>query len=329
MQNTSSDKVIRILCAVMFVTFAFCWTFFFQAGLLEAAYSGLVGRTGLRIPYNRLAMSVVLVLVSMLFVLPSRRIHNFRNGLVACNYILSAIFLGALTGYHQPARVWIFAALFAILLIVICRIVASVPKPDIVERSFSGAILIMTLLFCLIAILGNTDENTHRQLLIERYMEKGEYEKALQVGRFEEESNEAIDLLRAKALIATGQIGDELFQYSICNPSVLADSLDGEISLLLKGDLQAFCSTIDLSAYSSLPRYYMQAMVLAGDQRVQDIYPEDYTEASDQYTRFLEVLDSVKDTPQQYQSNATFLDFHETYYWVYYFRLNFGTKQLE
>lgn len=305
----------------MFVAFAFCWTYFFQAGLLEGMYERIVARTNIRLPYYRLLVSIVVVLFSWFLVLPSKLIIKFKKGLFACNYILPAIFLGAVTGFGRTAKVWILVCVFVALLLLVSKIVASVPKSDIPERGVSGAMLIMVLLFCMTALLGNTDENLHRRMLMDRYMKNGDYEKVLEIGRFEEESDEAIDLLRAKALIATDQIGDALFQYSISNPAALADSLDGCISLLLRGDVMALRDTIDLSAYSKLPRYYMEGLILAGDQRVQETFPEEYDQASDTYNQFLEAIETVKDEPKQYQANVTFFNYHESYYWFYYFKL--------
>ena len=289
-------------------------------------------------------ISLLLVALSLSLVIPGRNILRFKKGLYACNYLLSAVFLGAITGYDgdsffgQGSTVWIVIAVFAVVMVSVCKMVASVPRSDYNDRprTLTGNLMIMCLLFCMVGFLGNTDENLHRHLTMERLFSDGEYGKLLELGRNEEESDRYIDYLRAKAMLevpfesnpAGSGIGELLFSYSISDPISLSKALN-EIpstqaylaSRLLAGDLCGFADSIELSQYNILPQYYMQALVSISDSSAMSMFPMQYNEELSRYNSFIEKVESLGDGTELFLANSTFIDFHSTYYWFRRFRI--------
>ena len=345
MERKSSDKSIRWICGILFTAFAFCWLYFFQRELLCAAFNELLPNNKALagfITKQYLAASLVLTSVALLLVIPGRILLRFRKGLYACNYLLSALYLGVITGYDgeyllaQTRTEWIVTGAFILVLFLVCKIVASVPKSEYNERprTIAGNLLIMCLLFCMVGVLGNTNEYLHRNLKIESLYSQGEYERLLEVGRLEKETDIEVELFRAKAMLELpvdgnpkgSRIGDMLFNYSISVPLNLANELDYIdtpqaylASCLLRRDNTSFADSINLDEYKSLPAFYMQALILADDSRASAKFPQQYKEARSEYDSFLNALDSVKDEPQRIQANTTYITFHNTYYWFYTF----------
>ena len=346
MEKKSCDKCIRWLCGILFSAFAFCWLFFLQRDLLtQEINSVFAGNETLcnRLSGSQLMVSVLLTLVSLLFVIPGKALLRFKNGLYACNYIFSAAFLGLITGYDgtnllgQTSTVWMVTAVFALVLFLICKIVASIPRSEYNDRprTLAGNLVLMSLLFCMTGYLGNTDENLHRRLRMERLYAHRDYAGLLEIGRYEEESDIAIDLLRAKAMLNLSsdsnpqgsEIGEQLFNYSISDPKALSVSLkeiDNEqaylASCLLEGNLTAFSETIDIDAYKTMPAYYMQALVLANDSIAQARFPQYYAKEKSTYDSFCEALALLASESKQFQANSTFIKFHATYFWYYTFK---------
>ena len=344
MEKKSCDKCVRWICGILFSAFAFCWLFFFQRELLHAENSVLFSAdNGLRIwMFNHhLLVSLFLTVVSLLLAIPGRLMLRFKKGLYACNYMLSAIFLGVITGYDgesvfgQDLTVWIVSGAFLFVLFLICKIVSSVPKSEYNDRprTLAGTLLILSLLFCFVGYLGNTQENLHRRLRMEQMFEDGRYEQLLEYGRYEEESDPGIDLLRAKAMLAlqatpqSSAIGEMLFRYSISDPKNLSRSLKSInseqaflSSCLLEGNLQAFADTINLNAYSTMPKYYMQALVILNDSIASVKFPNQFADEMTSYNSFREALESLKSEPKQFQTNSTFITYHESYFWFYTFK---------
>ena len=304
MEKKSCDKCIRWICGILFAAFAFCWLYFFQRELLWAENRFLFSEdNGLRIwMFNHhFLVSLSLTAIALLFAIPGRLLFRFKKGLYACNYLLSAAFLGIITGYDgesvfgQSLTVWIVSGSFMFVLFLICKIVASVPKSEYNDRprTLAGNLLIMSLLFAITAYLGNTDENLHRRLRMEQLYNRGEYARLLDYGRSEEESDPGIDLLRAKALLqlspepnpAGSRIGEFLFCYNISDPKALSKSLkeiDNDqaylASCLLDGNLNALSDTINLESYKILPSYYMQALVMVNDSIAKAKFPQHYAQ---------------------------------------------------
>lgn len=349
MVNKSCDKCVRWLCGILFSVFAFCWLFFFQQDLLCAAYNKLlygVESANVVHHHNHIIISLLLGALALTLVIPGRYILRFKKGLYAGNYLLSAAFLGIITGYDgdsffgQNSIVWIVTAAFAVVLVFVCKMVASVPRSDYNDRprTLTGNLLIMCLLFCMVGFLGNTDENLHRRLCMERLQSEGEYGKLLELGRNEEESDRYIDLLRAKAMLevpfesnpAGSGIGELLFSYSISDPLLLSEALKENhgtqaylASCLLEGDISSFVDSIDLSQYTVLPQYYMQALVLAGDSAARIRFPEQYGGELSRCRSFTDKVESFDDVTDVYRANSTYIDYHTTYYWFYRFRIGY------
>ena len=346
MEKKSCDKCVRWLCGILFAAFAFCWLYFFQRELLWAENRFLFSEgNGLRIwMFNHhFVVSLALTVIALLLAIPGRLVLRFKKGLYACNYLLSAAFLGVITGYDgefvfgQSLTVWIVSGSFLFVLFLICKIVASVPKSEYNDRprTLAGNLLILSLLFAITSYLGNTDENLHRRLRMEQLYNEGEYERLLDLGRFEEESDPGIDLLRAKALLqmppkpnpAGSQIGEFLFCFNISDPKALSKSLkeiDNDqaylASCLLDGDLKTLADTINLDSYKILPGYYMQALVIVNDSTARAKFPQHFAEEESLYNSFCEKLEPLEFEPRQFQANSTFIDYHQTYYWFYTFR---------
>ena len=344
MEKKSSDKSVRWLCGILFAVFAFCWLYFFQRELLQAENRVLFSAdNGLRIwMFNHhFLVSLALTLIALLLALPGKIVLRFKKGLYACNYILSAAFLGVITGYDgdslfgQSYTVWIVSGVLIVVLLLICKIVSSVPKSEYNDRprTLAGNFLLMSLLFCITSFIGNTDENLHRRLRMEQLYNQGMYEDLLNYGRYEEESDSGIDLLRAQSMLALeatpkgSAIGDMLFRYSISDPKALSRSLNkmGNTqaylsSCLLEGDVSSFRDSINLDEYKTLPCYYMQALVIANDSLAAVRFPQQFKDELECYESFRSTLEPLESEPKQFQANSTFISFHETYFWFYTFR---------
>ena len=344
MEKKSCDKCVRWICAVLFAAFAFCWLYLFQRELLQAENRVLFSESnGLRIwMFNHhFLVSLALTAIAMLLAIPGRILLRFKKGLYACNYLFSAAFLGVITGYDghslfgQSYTVWIVTGALMLVLFLICKIVASVPKSEYNDRprTLAGNLLIMSLLFAITACLGNTDENLHRRLRMEQMFDEGRYQDLLEYGRYEEESDPGIDFLRAKDMLdleATPErsgIGDMLFKYNISDPKALSRSLrkmDNTqaylSSCLLNRDIWSFRDSINLKEYKRVPTFYMQALVLANDSLAAVKFPQQFKDERSYYESFLKDVESVSSESLQYQANSTFIGYHESYFWFYTFK---------
>ena len=337
MEKRSCDKCVRYLCGILFSVFAFCWLFFIQRDLLSQEINLVFAENenlNELLSGSPLMVSILLTLISLLLVIPGKALLRFKKGLYACNYLFSAAFLGLITGFDgndllgQSSTVWMVTAVFVLVMYLICKIVASIPRSEYNDRprTLAGNLVLMSLLFCMTGYLGNTDENLHRRLRMERLYAQADYAGLLEVGRHEEESDPDIDLLRAKAMLNLPsdanpdgtEIGELLFSYSISDHIALSKALMGMdnnqaylASCLLAGNLSSFTDTINYDAYKTMPTYYMQALVLADDSIAQARFPQQYAQEQSTYDSFCDALALLETEPKQFQANSTFITYNK------------------
>ena len=348
--SRSKERSIGIVCLLVFSVFSFCWLFFLQGHLIGRAYeSMIIAHNGIQGNYNRLLMAVLGTMLLDTIALSSRAIIRNKGFMYAVDYAIPALLLGAFTGYDgqnmlsQTATAWIVSSVILILMFLTALAIKSyrLMHAGNIKPVFAMNLLLMTLALSVTAILGNTDEILHRKLLMERCLEQSKYENVLEIGRHEEESDADMEHMRVKAMLSLpsdvpgSHVGDRLFQYPVGNGKALsaylrnmasADSLRHDEILcaaaLVERDLQRFDSIADVSRYQgTIPIYYMQAMVLLDSEEAKAAFPEQYRTESERYESFMNALEKVADKPLQYRKNATFIEFHETYYWYYNFSL--------
>lgn len=337
---------VRILCFVVFLAFTLCWLFL-QRELVACAVCSLSHTKDTMSRFSFLYVSVLLLCIVLLFVPVSRSLFKYRNGQYACNYAVSAFLLGCLTGFDgehffsQNVTVWITGASLLALVLAVPKIVSFLNRPASynVPRTYASNLMILTILFCITAVTGNTDENLHRRLRIEKMVSKGDFAGALKVGADEEETDSAITLLRVKAMLGmdtanpgTG-VGEHLFRYPIYDAEVLMDSLavlerdsvydcrTVQIALAMLGmDIQRADSLITpLISEGNMPAYYMQSLVLSENSEAAALLSDEYESEQKSYKNFNETLNRFRNEPVQVRANATFLDYGQTYYWYYTF----------
>lgn len=345
MENRES-KGIRIMCLVIFLTFTLSWLMFFQRDLLSAAMTTLSSDRSSS--YACFFVSVLLIFLVLLPVPIINSIFKFRNGLYAANYTLSAFMLGAFTGYDgnrffgQSGKEWIISVCFVAAIFIFSVIKSFSVRSNTPDnpRKISDNLLIMTLLFCLAAFLGNTDENLHRKLRIERYLSKCQYEKALQVGCNEEETDSDITLLRAKAMLLLDAdnpgsgTGEHLFAYPIREPKLLSLGLSKLLSDPMYDNVTVNIARalVDCDIYTAdslimpflrqgrLPAYYMQVLVLNESTDAAARFPEEFAKEKERFDLFVETLERMKNDPMLIRANSTYKEYGKTYYWYYEFR---------
>ena len=360
MQSKSDDKKVKWLCGILFIAFALSWLCLFQVDLLDQLYKSLMHKFGYdgiegygEINFHYYAIPVALAVLITLLEIPVSRLFRFRNGLYACNYLLSALLLGTVTGFEDynccsilsgpDISVWISTAIFSVVLFIVCKIIQTVPPLQSLHngpRIFSGNLLIMTMLFCLVGFLGNTDENLHRALMINRFTADGQFEKALRVGENEEESNYAVSNARLDAMLrldaanpGTG-IGEYLFNFPVDNRDSMLDylqlastgaehdSLSAVIAMaMINRDLEKADSLISPYVYQgTVPKYYMQLLVLTENKEAADHLPNEYEAQKEILDNLRKLLENIKDESMQFQANSTYIKYRKTYFWYYIFK---------
>ena len=68
-----------------------------------------------------------------------------------------------------------------------------------------------------------------------------------------------------------------------------------------------------------VPKFYMQLLVLTDNKEAADRLPDEYAAQKKILDSFRESLENLKDQPEQFQANSTYIQYHQTYFWYYKF----------
>lgn len=226
LNKNSSTVAIRLMCAIVFLSFSFVWLYCFQADVLAAAQHVL--SKGLT-TYKPFVGAILITLVLQSLQLIVYALTRLRKRSHALTYLPSMLALAVITDvnsdvdgqYTLGPLWWILPIVIALwlLLVFVARMLQSV-EPDAEPKGlFSRAMwinmLTMALLIIIVVALSNSNAVFHYRMRAEARLLSGDYEGALQMGAKSLESDADLQMIRMYALSRTGELGERLFAYPV------------------------------------------------------------------------------------------------------------------
>ncbi len=222
--RNSSTVSIRLMCAIVFCLFSFCFLYFFQADILAVAQHVL--SKGLT-RYKPLTSAIIITLVLQAIQLVLYSLLHLKKRFHALTYLPSMLFLGFLTDInsdidlHHSVGAWYWA--FPLVILIWLGIALFAKKLQEVEPDhesnglFSSPMWINMLLMALFIIgtvsISNTNAVFHYRMRAETKLLEGDYAGALETGKKSLESDANLQMIRMYALTMTSELGEKLFNY--------------------------------------------------------------------------------------------------------------------
>ena len=243
--KNSSTLTIHVMCAIVFVLFSLAWLYFFQADVMAMTQYELSG--GLT-HYNAAVGALIITVLLYLLQLVVYALTRLKKRSHALTYVLSMLILAMLTDVSQQIAAdgdvdhtisWWLVALIILVwggLVFLARQFQQVEDDDsysFVSPAMWINMLTMSLLMMGVAWLGNTNAVFHYRMQTEALLAKGEYEKALMIGKKSLESDNHLMMLRMYALARTDGLGQHLFEYPVSADSSEILPTNGKVRMML------------------------------------------------------------------------------------------------
>ena len=241
--KNSSTVVIRLMCAIVFLTFSFVWLYCFQADVLAAAQHVLSkGLTS----YKPLVGALLITLVLQVLQLIVYALTRLRKRSHALTYLPSMLALAMITninsnvesGYALGAW-WVVLLIIVVwvLLVLAARALQAV-EPDAEPKGFFSRpmwinMLTMALLIIVVVAISNSNAVFHYRMRAESRLMSGDYEGALQMGDKSLESDADLQMIRMYALSRTGELGERLFAYPVSAHSEAMLPVEGKSKFVM------------------------------------------------------------------------------------------------
>lgn len=244
LNKNSSTVAIRLMCAIVFLSFSFVWLYCFQADVLAAAQHVL--SKGLT-TYKPFVGAILITLVLQSLQLIVYALTRLRKRSHALTYLPSMLALAVITDvnsdvdgqYTLGPLWWILPIVIALwlLLVFVARMLQSV-EPDAEPKGlFSRAMwinmLTMALLIIIVVALSNSNAVFHYRMRAEARLLSGDYEGALQMGAKSLESDADLQMIRMYALSRTGELGERLFAYPVSSHSEAMLPVEGKSKFVM------------------------------------------------------------------------------------------------
>ena len=220
-----STVTIRVMCAIVFLLFSFCWLFF-QADQLAMTQHVLSG--GLT-QYDPVMGTLIITGLLMVLQLCINHFLRLKKRSHALTYVPSMMLLALVSEVSQQIEsgdgvspwTWVLPLLVLLVLgavVWVARLAQEVES----DRNFTlfsrpmwiNALMMAVQIIC-VAWIGNTNAVYHYRMQTETLLADGKYQKALEVGKESLESDANLLMLRMYALARENALGEKLFEYPI------------------------------------------------------------------------------------------------------------------
>ena len=218
------QRVVMALCAILFAVFSFLFVAKYQSPLLELLYDKVA--TG-KLQYNNYVVGACISIALTIFALWINKYTGFKREWTAFSFMPSALILSFVTDidrslytgdYNYLKWIIVFAAgafAYASFSFVLRRILFAKIKNIAMSanRIIWRNLVLFVILFSLVGFLSNGEENFKREALVKSYYNKGDTEKALEVGYLSNVASRTLTAQRAYILAKEGMLGEKLFEY--------------------------------------------------------------------------------------------------------------------
>ena len=336
------QRVVMALCAILFAAFSFLFVSKYQSPLLELFYEKVA--TG-KLQYNAYVIGGFISLALTLLALWLNSYTGFKREWTAFSFLPSSLILAFITDidrslytgeYNFTKWIIVFGAgifAYAAFAFVLRRILFAKIKNVAMSanRIIWRNLELFIVLFCMVGFLSNGDENFKREALVATHYNKGETDKALEVGRLSNVSSRTLTAQRAYVLAKEGLLGERLFEYPQYYGAEGLLCQAKQVSPLVPDTLYSFIGAAPLSGEKAteflkralendkpaVKEYYLSALLLEREivefvETVNDFYPDTdinalpkhYQEAFMLYASIEEDTTRVNNSTMQGQFNA-------------------------
>ena len=224
-KTMNSTFTIKVICAILFILFSFCYLYYYQADLMAMAQHVLSeGKTC----YNRLigAVLITVVLWGVQLCLQSQVLIPKR--FYAVTYFPSLLVLTILTdispdidkGFSLGSWLWVFPCLLLLyggVIWLLNRLYKIEGKTR--QSNFFGSIWpnfsLLFIMFMLTCTFSNHNEVFHYRMKIEQKLVEGDLKTAAEVGKLSMHTDSSLTMLRIYNLSLLGKLGHQLFEYPL------------------------------------------------------------------------------------------------------------------
>ena len=223
--KNSSTFSIRVMCAIVFTIFSFCWLYCFQADVLMMAQHVLSkGVTRYQPLIGALVITLSLLALQLLvykFLKLKKRSHAFT-------YLPSMLILAMLSSVVSEGnsdisfslRWWAVLLILVVwaLMVSVARMTQDVESDNefgLLSRPMWINLLFLSLMMMGVVWIGNTNAVFHYRMKVERCLLEGDAVRALEAGKLSLESDKELFMLRMYALARAHALGEHLFEYPI------------------------------------------------------------------------------------------------------------------
>ena len=266
-QQNDSAMTIRVVCAIVFVLFSWCWLYYFQNDLLTMAQHVLSG--GLT-HYNRFIGALVITITFLLLQNVVHKLTRLNKSFYALTFFPSMLLLGMITNITPDSEGGIthdFSGWVALVLLLVWGGMSFLatklqeldddPNPNIFSRSIWVNLLILVFMMMITSGIGNTNAVFHYRMRAENCLLQGDVDGALAAGRKSLECDENLVMLRMYALARKDALGEKLFEYKVCGTSKTILPTDSSSTLLLYPTDSIYKFIGAIPAHKMEPMHYL------------------------------------------------------------------------
>lgn len=323
---------MAVICSLFFWIFSMVYLGLFQGDLLsyriDLLFSG-------KLEYNPWLGAAIVTCLLWLLQRGIAAWIKFRSKGYAFSFLPSFALLGVITylpqNYTFPVAVCIFAGAIAVSLALFAFWGRKSTNLSVLGN-LNLNLQELLILCCLTVAIGNTDEDLHHELSMSKAFEKGDFGRVLEIGRNSLSVSPKMADYRVRAMAATGQLGDLLFEYPqyyaslpVLSQSDSAGYRNAELDLarqLLNRDLEGIYSRIGESAGAKAGLYGDQAVIL-----YEYLHPEGSSNANadesllGRFRAFTDLRNMLKSEGcgQLVERNKMKREFGTTYWYYYYY----------